>query len=225
MKKITTLTFITLISLALNAQSLLPIKYGIKAGANVANIKSNAREGIANIDNSTLIGLSGGFYMEIPLTDKWYLNPELVYSQKGSSFEYDYTQDYNTNNRQEYSTNNNLSLTYLKLNPTFSYKINYKISLNAGPSFGFLISKAYEYTQDPTNQHSLTDGEFKEETIDVGLNYGWSYYISEDFLISLMGYTGLLKTGEINSPIDIKEEKTSYTIKNDAFVFSLAYLF
>lgn len=225
MKKITTLTFITLISLNLNAQSLLPIKYGIKAGANITNINSTAREGIANIDNSALIGLSGGFYMEIPLTDKWYLNPELVYSQNGSSFKYDYTQDYNTNNRQEYSTNNNLNLTYLKLNPTFSYKINYKTSLNAGPSFGFLISNAYEYKQDPTNQHSLTDGEFEEETIDVGLSYGWSYYISEDFLISLMGYTGLIKTGEINSPIDIQEEKTSYTIKNDAFVFSLAYLF
>ena len=225
MKRISILTFIALFALGLNGQSLLPTKYGIKAGINIANINSTPNEGIANIDNSTLIGLSAGFYMEIPLTDKWYLNPELLYSQKGSSFKYNYTQDYNNNNRQEYSTSNSLSLTYLELNPNFSYKINYKMSLNAGPSFGFLISKSYEYKQDPINQHSLTDGEFKEESIDVGINYGCSYYLGEDFLISLMGYTGFLKTGEINSPIDIKDEKTSHTIKNNTLVLSLAYLF
>ena len=232
MKRISTLTFIALFSLGLNGQSLLPTKYGIKAGINIANVSSTTNiltsekgDPTKNIETSALIGFSGGFYMEIPLTDKWYLNPELVYSQKGSSFKYDYSHPYNTNNIQDYSTSNNLSLTYIELNPTFSYKINYSISLNSGPSFGFLISKAYEYKQDPINQHSLTDGEFNEETIDLGLNCGLSYYINESLLISSKIYTGFLKAGGISRPIDIKWNENSHTLKNNTFSFSVAYLF
>ena len=82
MKKITTLLFFALLSLGLNAQSLLPIKYGIKVGTNIANISSTQNDGASPIDNSAQIGVAGGFYMEIPLNDKWYLNPELITHKK-----------------------------------------------------------------------------------------------------------------------------------------------
>ena len=74
MKKIILLTLI-ISSLGINAQSLLPIKYGIKVGVNIANITSTPNEGVKNIDNTALIGIAGGFYMEIALNDKWYINP------------------------------------------------------------------------------------------------------------------------------------------------------
>ena len=38
MKKSILITLITLLTIGLNAQSLIPIKYGIKAGVNIANI-------------------------------------------------------------------------------------------------------------------------------------------------------------------------------------------
>ena len=98
-------------NLGLNAQSLLPIKYGLKVGLNVASIISTPEEGVKNLEKSSNIGISGGFYMEIPLNDIWYINPEIVYSQKGGSFNYEYTQDYNINHRQEYSTTNKLPIT------------------------------------------------------------------------------------------------------------------
>ncbi|MEC7864163.1 MAG: outer membrane beta-barrel protein, partial [Bacteroidota bacterium] len=81
MKKITILTLIALLSLGLNAQSLLPIKYGLKVGANLANITSIPNDGVENIESSVLIGVAGGFYMEIPLNDRWYINPEIIYAQ------------------------------------------------------------------------------------------------------------------------------------------------
>ena len=229
MKKSILITLITLLSIGLNAQSLLPIKYGIKAGVNIANIISTPIDGVKNITTSSKIGITGGFYMEIALNDKWYINPELMYSQKGASFDYDYTQDYNTNKRTKYSTTNDLSLAYIELNPTISYKASYKVSLNIGPSVAFLMSSNYLYTQEPTNQHTLSDGEFKEEAIDLGLNFGVSYYINENLLIDSKLYTGFINIGEISRPIDLNEDPTpnlpAYTLKNRAIALSLAYLF
>ena len=212
-------------TLALNAQSLLPIKYGLKVGLNVANIISAPEEGVKDLETSSKIGVSGGFYMEIPLTDIWYINPEIVYSQKGASFNYEYTQDYNINHRQEYSTTNDLPLTYIELSPTVSYKASHKLSLNLGPAVSFLIGDGYDYKQDPTNQHTLSDGEFNEESIDLGLNCGLSYYINEQLFIDSKIYSGFLKVGEISRPIDIKENKFSHTLKNSVFIFSFGYLF
>ena len=227
MKKISLITLLACLTIAASSQSLLPIKYGIKAGLNIANIISTPTDEVKNITSSSKIGITGGFYMEIALNDKWYINPELVYSQKGASFNYDYTQDYNTNNRQEYSTTNDLSLVYAELNPMISYKANNKISLNIGPSVAFLMSSNYLYTQDPTNQHTLSDGEFKEEAVDVGLNFGVSYYINENLLIDSKLCAGFMNIGEISRPIDLNEDPPTpaYTLKNKAIALSLAYLF
>ena len=229
MKKSILITLITLLTIGLNAQSLIPIKYGIKAGVNIANIISTPIDGVKNITTSSKIGITGGFYMEIALNDKWYINPELLYSQEGASFNYDYTHDYNTNNRDKYTTTNDLSISYVKLNPTVSYKASNKVSLNLGPSLAFLMSSNYLYTQNPTNQHTLSDGILDEESLDVGLNFGISYYINENLLIDSKLYTGFMNIGEISRPIDLKEDPTpnlpAYTFKNRAIVLSLAYLF
>ena len=229
MKKISLITLLACLTIAVSSQSLLPIKYGIKAGLNIANIISIPTDKVKNITSSSKIGITGGFYMEIALNDKWYINPELLYSQEGASFNYDYTHDYNINSRDEYTTTNDLSLSYVKLNPTVSYKASDKLSLNLGPSVAFLMSSNYLYTQNPTNQHTLSDGEFNEESLDIGLNFGISYYINENLLIDSKLYTGFMNIGEISRPIDLKEDPTpnppAYTLKNRAIVFSLAYLF
>ena len=98
MKKTIILTCISLLTTGLNAQILLPNKYGVTVGANISNINSNPNDGVENLDNSALIGVAGGFYMEIALNDKWYINPEVVYSQKGASFDYDFIHNYEINN-------------------------------------------------------------------------------------------------------------------------------
>ena len=227
MKKLILLTLIIFLTIGLNAQSLIPIKYGVKVGLNISDIISTPIDGVKNITSTSKAGITGGFYIEIALNDKWYINPELVYSQKGISFEYDYTQDYNTNNRQDYSTENNLSLTYVEVNPIISYKANNKFSLNIGPSVAFLIGSKYSYKQNPTNQHTLSDGELNEETLDVGLNFGGTYYINEHLLINSKLYTGFMNVGEISRPIDLRKDPStpSYTLKNRTILFSFAYLF
>ena len=69
-------------------------------------------------------GFDFGFYMEIPLNDKIYLNPELLYSQKTVSFTYPYIFDYPINRRDEYATSNKIKQGLLQLNPILDYQIS-----------------------------------------------------------------------------------------------------
>ena len=242
MKKITLLTIVALVSFGANAQSLLPTKYGIKVGLNIANVTSTPNEGVKNIETTPLLGVAGGFYMEIALNDKWYIKPELLYVQKGASFNYDYKHKWdsislnNVNNLDEYATTNSLKLTYVELNPTISYKASDKLALNFGPSVSFLISEDYTFTEKiisndiPLNSVEPTPGTYESEDLDVGLNLGFTYYITENFLVDARVNTGFMKVGIVNRITSIEKhgnEKKEYNfeLNNRAIVLSFAYLF
>ena len=236
MKKITTLTFIILLNFTLKGQSLLPIKYGIKVGANIANVNSTPNDGVANIDNSSLLGIASGFYMEIPFNDKWYLKPEIIYIQKGSAFNYSYTHDYATNQRDLHSSSHELKLAYAELNPTMSYKNSSKLCLNFGTSIAYLISPDYQILNDigeddgEITHEILPPGEYTEETLDIGLNIGASYYLSDNFLIDGRINTGLMSIGKVSKVIytgsDGNDAKSNiYNLKNRGIIFSIGYLF
>ena len=242
MKKITLLTIVALLSFGANAQSLLPTKYGIKVGLNIANVTSTPNEGVDNIETTPLLGVAGGFYMEIALNDKWYINPELLYVQKGASFNYDYKHKWDSiatneaNNLDEYATTNSLKLAYIELNPTISYKASDKLALNFGPSVSFLISEDYTFTEKiigdtpPLNSVEPTPGTYEAEDLDVGINLGLSYYITESFLVDAKVNTGLMKVGTVNRITAIEKngnEKKEYNfeLNNRAILLSFAYLF
>ena len=241
MKKTALILVLAFFTFATTAQSLIPIKYGIKAGLNISNIISNPNEGVKNIDNSALMGIAGGFYMEIALSDKWYINPELIYSQKGVSFTYEYTHHYDVNQKDVHNTSHELKLGYIELNPTISFKASDKLALNFGPSVSFLITPEYTPLADKgekdqlTNHEELIDGSFTEETIDVGVNLGISYYLTENLLINSRVQTGLMKVGTVEKTIKLEEIANGvsinkpkinvYEIKNSTILFSIAYLF
>jgi long-subunit fatty acid transport protein len=239
MKKIASILVISFLTIATSAQSLIPMKYGIKFGANISNIISTPNEGVKNIETSSQIGIAGGFYMEIALNDKWYINPELIYSQKGASFTYEYTHDYDPNQSDVHNTSNELKLAYVEVNPTISYKATDKLALNFGPSVSFILTPDYTLTDkgqnDNLSSHSeLPDGTYEEETIDVGVNLGISYYLTENFLIDSRVNSSLMKAGTIskvtnsgfvNGTITNTPEINIYEIKNSVISFSIAYLF
>jgi hypothetical protein len=230
MKRSTLLILIIFVTTGLNAQSLLPIKYGVKIGVNISSLSISAIEGEKEPINSSQIGIAAGTCIYIPLSDKWYINPELLYSQKGASFDYDFKRQFG-NTLVSYETTNQLTLSYLELNPTISFKANDKLALNFGPSISFLIGE--KYSQDPsefifdTTEALITDELVKASTLDIGLNVGLSYFITENFLVETRVYTGLMTAAEATQPYQEGNapEDPHYTLKNRAIVFSLAYLF
>ena len=242
MKKIASIIALAFFTIASSAQSLIPMKYGIKVGANISNIisTSNINDGVKNIESSALIGVSGGFYMEIAINDKWYVNPELIYSSKGASFTYEYTHDYDVNQSDVHNTSHELKLAYIELNPTISYKATNKLALNFGPSVSFILSPDYNILEDKGqnddfNSHQeLPLGTYEEETLDIGINFGFTYYLSDKILINSMLNSGFMKagtiskltnTGIVNGSQEIYPETNIYEIKNSVISFSIAYLF
>ena len=240
MKKIASILAIAFLTIATSAQSLIPMKYGIKVGTNISNIISTPNEGVKNIETSSQIGIAGGFYMEIALNDKWYINPELIYSQKGASFTYEYTHNYDPNQSDAHNTSHELKLAYVELNPTISYKATNKLALNFGPSVSFLVTPDYTILTDKgvrdqeTLHPVLLEGVYTEETIDVGVNLGISYYLTENFFIDSKVNTSFMKAGTItkltnmgivNGTLTNTSEINIYEIKNSVISFSIAYLF
>ena len=180
--------------------------------------------------------------MEIALNEKWYIKPELMYVQKGASFDYDYKHKWDSiltndvNNLDEYTTKNSLNLAYIVLNPNVSYKASDKLALNFGPSVSFLISENYTYDEkivgenSPLNAVEPIPGTYISENLDVGLNLGFSYYITESFLVDTKVNTGFMKAGTVNKITSIEKhinEKKEYIfdLKNKGVIFSFAYLF
>ena len=74
-----------------------------------------------------------------------------------------------------------------------------------------------------------TDRFVNTQALDVGLNLGVSYLISEQFLVDTRVYTGFIKAAEVTQPYaevdDIEPPLPSYTLRNRAIVFSFTYLF
>ena len=234
MKKLASILTIAFLTIATSAQSLIPVKYGIKVGLNFSNLNiTPAIDGVKPTDNSSQMGIAAGFIVHIPLSDKWFINPEVLYSQKGASFNYAFTHDYELNQRDEYKTTNPLTLSYVELNPTISYKATDKLALNFGPSVSFLIGEDYDYTQDPVRDitntaHILTDGLVETASLDVGLNLGISYFFTEHFFVDSRIYTGFIEVASATQPYEEiinNNPDPVYTLKNSAIVLSLAYLF
>jgi long-subunit fatty acid transport protein len=234
MKKLASILTLVFLTIATNAQSLIPVKYGIKAGLNFSNLNiTPAIDGVQPTDNSSQMGIAAGFIVHIPLSDKWFINPEVLYSQKGASFNYAFTHDYEIDQRDEYKTTNPLTLSYVELNPTISYKATDKLALNFGPSVSFLIGEKYDYTPEPVRDitnttNILTEGLVETESLDVGLNLGISYFFTEHFFVDSRVYTGFIEVASAIQPYEVITSiipNPAYTLKNRAIVLSLSYLF
>ena len=232
MKKQFILLITIFICFNLKSQNLLPNKYGLKVAGNISSLVTNSEEGVKNPTTSMGFGFAGGFYMQIPINNNISINPEILYSQKSSSFEYDYVYDYDKNQRDYYSTKSSITLSYVELNPTFSYLATYNLSLNVGPSIHYMISSKHEYEQtltdredETTSPEILADGVFDEQSLDIGLNAGLSYYLNENFILNTTIYSGFMKIGEVFRPIDIQNDEPTTNLKLSNIRVSFSYLF
>ena len=95
------------------------IGIGIKAGANFAN------QSITEIDTETRTGFNGGAYVILAFSEKWAIQPELLFSSQGSEIP-DFDQV--------------LQLDYFSIPVLVRWKpINF-LSFHAGPQFSTLLS-------------------------------------------------------------------------------------
>ncbi|MDB5021608.1 MAG: hypothetical protein JWQ28_2735 [Pedobacter sp.] len=129
MKKLFIIAAGLFIAGAANAQS--PVRFGIKAGVNIANIIKDNGNNDFNTEGKT--GFNAGLTADIKLVDGIAFTPEILYAQKG----YQLTSGSNTYKR----TTNFIDVPILA-----SIRLASPLNLVVGPQVSFLMSTSDKYT-------------------------------------------------------------------------------
>ncbi|RXR20605.1 PorT family protein [Flavobacterium amnicola] len=169
------------------------IKIGIKGGLNIANFQGDYD------NNGIRTSVHVGLLSEIIVSDKFSIQPELMYSGQGFTDE-------------KVGGFGRHKFDYITL-PVMAkfYVMNDNLSIEAGPQVGFLVSA--------TNQNIATDYTVKKQNIvDFGLNLGLGYELKNHVF-----FQGRYNLGLSN----INNSATSNTFKyrNSVIQFSVGYLF
>ena len=147
MKKIAIIIVITI--LGLTNTYAQKVEFGAKAGLNLAFITGDDTEGFKpNTD------FHFGVMAEWQISDKFALQPEIVYSGQGSDINIE--------------SEGRISLNYLNVPIMGKYYVIKGLSIEAGPQIGFLLS---------TKGGSVNYKDFLKTT-DYGVNFGVGYKLN-----------------------------------------------
>ncbi|WP_125722591.1 porin family protein [Flavobacterium ustbae] len=193
MKKII-LSAIALMAFAFsNAQET---RFGVKGGLNISNVVGGDVE-----DNNSLIGFHVGGFAEIHVVEKFFIQPELLYSAQGAKFD------------GPFGSEADVKLNYLNI-PVIAkyYIVDKKFNVEAGPQLGVLLSAKVE------------DVDIKDDTksVDFGFNIGAGYSFTDNLSVGLRYTIGLSPIWD--NDIDSSEELYD-SAKNSNLQLSLAYKF
>lgn len=175
------------------------IKYGVKGGLNFAG---------AITDYPTIGGTKTSIHLgvvaEIVLTDKFSVQPELLYSGQGFK-------------EETISGDNTTKLGYINIPIMAKYYIVDNLSLEVGPQFGFLASAKNDEVDDIKDT-------FKG--FDFGLNIGAGYKLSSGLNFALRYNLGLSQISEDLSVNPFLADLIEiFDIKNSVFQLSVGYMF
>jgi hypothetical protein len=179
-------TFI-LASVSVNAQ----LSGGVRLGVNLSNQKIES--GSDSETGDMKLGFLGGLYLTANLSEKFAVQPELLFSGMGS---------------QDNDADIKLPFNYLSVPVLLRYNVSENINLHAGPQIGFLLSA------------KVTDG---NDSVDIkesftGTDFGAAFGIGGDFGKfngGLRYYLGMSNIAE--------DAADNESFKNNAFQIFLGY--
>jgi hypothetical protein len=184
------------------------IKFGVKAGINLANLTSNE-------DLSMRIGFHVGGFMQYKLSEKFALQPELLFSTQGAKY-----QGSGALSGYVISVESNYKLAYLNLPVMAKYYVSNKFSFEAGPQIGFLLSAKNEFDYsgtllgEPISDSGEIDIKDDFNSFDFGINFGAGYDFNDKISLGLRYNLGLSDVSDYY-----------YLDKNSLIQLSLGYKF
>jgi hypothetical protein len=174
-------------------------RIGVTAGLNVSNITESGS------GDKYKAGFQGGVVADFGITNSFSIIPELLFSQKGCSYD------------NGDGTTGSISLDYLVLPINAAYKFDVgmgsKVLIFAGPYFGYGVSA--------TNGYSFgSNGDFKP--FDFGINVGVGYEY-EKFFVKLQVNPGLINIS--NTTINVDSNGNTISDKNMNIGVTVGYFF
>ena len=163
--------------------------FGVKGGLNVATLSNTAQ---GNTD-TVLLGFHVGVFGEFKVTDKFAVQPEILFSTQGNKSKS--SQDFGGGFSS--SSEDKTKLGYLNIPVMAKFYVTDDFSIEAGPQIGFLMSaKSEDTTTDvgggpTTTTSSTTDVKDKLNSVDFGLNFGLGYNIGANIVVGARYDLGL----------------------------------
>ncbi len=192
---VTLLTFSTINAQEATTNTAQQAKFGLKAGLNISSFTGDAG------GTTSKAGFHAGAFVEIKLSEKFALQPELVYSSQGVNVDY-----------EGLDGDMVFELGYLNIPVMAKYYVTPKFNLEAGPQIGFLTSAKGKY------QGQTVDIKDYFKSMDFGINIGTGYDFTDHVSAGLRYNAGLVNIGE--TPDDSDEK-----IGNGVWSLSLGYKF
>jgi len=195
------------------------ITYGAKAGVNISNFSGNDIE-----DTKPVFGALFGGFAEISISDKFSIQPELLFSMQGARSEYSESEP-----GYSFSEENRTKLNYLNIPVLAKYFINEKIALLAGPQVGILLSakEKFEGTETFMGQTisyaETIDAKDFYRSIVLGFNIGVTYSFTDKIFVDARYNLGL--SSITKKFTDEFGDSFSANIKNNVLQFSIGYKF
>ena len=208
--------FLTLgIAMAVSSMSYAQTTFGVRGGVNLFNLNGENVNG-DDYDNKLKVGFQAGVNAEIPVGVDFYLQPGILFSQKGAKYEND----------------DKVNISYVEVPVNFIYKPELgagKMLLGFGPYFGVAVGASYKpdgagddrdfkFKSDITEVEYLANPYYLKR-FDAGGNLLVGYEFANKLSFQLNAQLGLLK---INPTI---EGEDAGKVKNTGFGLSVGYRF
>lgn len=190
-----------------NAQD---VKFGLKGGLNISNFSGDTE----GVDLKSKAGFNVGGFVEIKLSDKFAIQPEILYSTQGPKA----VNQEGELNGNTYTGDVCFNLSYINVPVMFKYYVAEKFNIEAGPQIGFLTSAKTKTTIDGFNGSNELDVKDIFESIDFGLNLGAGYDFTNHFSAGLRYNLGLANIAKTEDGDDTK-------LHNGVFSLSVGYKF
>ncbi|MCV9934169.1 PorT family protein [Flavobacterium sp. LS1R47] len=204
MKKIT-LSIVAVLAFGFaNAQE---VKFGVKGGINLSTLTGDME------DASSKVGFQVGGFAEIKLSDKFSVQPELLYSTQGAK---EKSNVFDADAMELVSADFTTKLAYINVPVMAKYYVAEKFSLEAGPQIGFLVSAKGKMSGGGDSQEEDIKDFYK--SIDFGVNFGAGYDFTENLSAGVRYNLGL-------SNILENEAGDNFKNKNSVFSLSVGYKF
>lgn len=191
------------LGLSIAASSLVfSQQFGIKGGMNVSSISDDGYD-----DTKSKVGYYGGVFVNIPASESFSIQPEVIYNNLGSEV------------KLGNSYSRKLNLNYITVPVMFQYKATPQFYLEAGPEFGFLVSSDSKTTwNNSTSTAELDKDNFNNFNMGVGLGAGFD--ITKNVGINARYVAGF---SDVTKPSS--DPSTNAKNKNNTFQVGLNFKF
>ncbi len=216
-KKIFLTVLLAVVSIGVNAQDTVEKKstrFGFKGGLNLSNFIGdelyNNYEGITK----SRIGYHIGTVLDIAISEKFALQPEVIYSTQGANYET--SEPIIVGSSYIEKIEENIKLDYVTIPFMAKFYALKGLSIEAGTHIAFLVSSKKDVKG--TGLFGITSNktmDIKKEvnSFDLGLNFGLGYELD----------MGVFFQGRYSFGIvDVFDDKDDYQ-RNSVFQFSVGY--